>query len=215
MIMDGNRRFARERGLSIPEGHRAGLEKLKEVLRWGNEHGIEYAIFFAFSTENWNRKPDEVDALLSLFHEAFERELHEVEKEGGRIRFIGDRTPFDEKLQKLMTDAEERTKNNTGCTAVFAVSYGGRAEIITAAQQACAGGDVTEATFANNLWSAGIPDPDIIVRTGGEKRLSGFLTWQSVYSELFFVDTYWPAFSREEFDAILEEYANRERRMGR
>ena len=217
IILDGNRRFAKARGLPTLEGHRRGYEKVKEIMRWAQEAGISFVIAYAFSTENWNRTPEEVSYLMDLFKEALTRQVQELKAEGIRVRCIGERERFSPELQKLMKDAEEETTRLPGSTLVLALSYGGRADIVQAARRAVREGktNITESEFSPLLWTHGIPDPDLIIRTGGEHRLSGFLTWQSVYSELFFTDTYLPDFSKEEFSAILTEYAKRERRMGR
>jgi undecaprenyl diphosphate synthase len=218
MIMDGNRRYAKEHGLPLLGGHEAGKEKLKEVVSWCKEAGVKNLIVFAFSTENWNRSDEEVGYLMKLLKTTLGDEAEELRKEGARLRFAGQKERFDAELQKIMNEAEEKTKDGE-VTLWLALSYGGRAEILNAVKNIAAKGlkseEITEESFSNELWTAGMPDPDIILRTSGEKRLSGFLPWQGVYSELFFIDTYWPAFSKEEFDAILREYDERERRFGK
>ena len=217
IIMDGNRRWAREQGKQILEGHRAGLDKIKDVLDWVTEVGISEITFYAFSTENWERAEEEVGEMMKLIEFAFSTWIDEVAKKSMRVRIVGDRTRFSQKVQDLFTKTEERTQGGTQGTLIFALSYGGRAEIVAAANKALKSGinEITEENLRANMWSAGLQDPDLIIRTGGEKRLSNFLTWQSIYSELFFIDTKWPAFSKEEFFAILEEYSNRERRHGK
>jgi undecaprenyl diphosphate synthase len=217
VILDGNRRWAKAKGLPTFEGHRRGYEKVKELMGWAKEAGVKYVLAYAFSTENWNRTPEEVSYLMGLFKGTLTRGLDELQRAGIRVRYIGERSRFSPELQALMTGVENETEALPGPTLVLALSYGGRAEIVQAVQKAVKEGkeELTEQDFASHLWTAGIPDPDLIIRTGGEKRLSGFLTWQSVYSELFFVDTYLPDFSKEEFQAILSEFAGRERRMGR
>lgn len=215
-IMDGNRRWAAARGLPTLEGHRAGFETLKEVARWSKDVGVETTIFYAFSTENWKRSPEEVSYLMELFEWALVNEFKKIMDENARVRFIGERTRFSPKVKDLMERVETDSAANTGGNLVIAVSYGGRAEIVAAAEVvAKQGGVITEESFAAALWTAGIPDPDIVVRTGGEKRLSNFLPWQSTYSELFFSDTLWPDYSKEEFDALLAEYAARRRNFGK
>ena len=215
-ILDGNRRWARENNLPQLEGHRRGMEKVKEISSWANDAGIKEVIVYAFSTENWNRDPGEVDYLMKLFEEFCDRWARDIKKRNGRIRFIGQRERFSDSLQKSMNLAEENTKEGTKLTLVVALSYGGRAEIVAAANKLLASGvtDVTEDTFAEALWSNGLAHPDIIIRTGGEKRLSNFLPWQSTYSELFFTDTLWPDFSEAEFSQILVDYAARKRNFG-
>lgn len=215
IIMDGNRRWAKERGLPKLEGHRAGSEKLKDTVHFVQSHGIAHLVVYAFSTENWNRESSEVLYLMELFRELVKKEMKELGEEGARIRFIGQRERFSPELQQIMLEREKETELNDAITLWIALSYGGRAEVIAAAKAAAAAGEITEETLSNNLWTAGMPEPDIIIRTGGEKRLSNFLAWQSVYSELFFTDSFWPAFTKEEFDTILLEFAARERRHGK
>lgn len=218
VILDGNRRFAKERGLPTLEGHRAGFEKVKELMRWAKELDIQTVYVYAFSTENWNRAPEEVSYLMELFAHAFSGELiDEIVKDDGRVVFLGDRSRIPAALVTEMERTEERTRNGRAGTLAVCLSYGGRAEIIAAANKLIREGKEinNEGEFSAALWSAELPDPDLIIRTSGEQRLSGFLTWQSVYSELFFTDTKWPAFTKEEFLSILEEYATRERRKGK
>lgn len=216
--MDGNRRFAKEQGKSALEGHKAGFEKLKEVLRWAKDAGVGHVVAYAFSSENWSRAASEVSYLLDLMRLALQKEFDDFKKEGGILHCVGDVSRFPEDLQKLIQKAEEETASNSGPHLYLALSYGGRAEIVHAVKRIVKENpkpeEVTEEYFAKHLFTQGMPDPDLIIRTSGEKRLSGFLPWQSVYSELFFVDTYWPAFSKEEFEAILREYGERERRFG-
>lgn len=218
IILDGNRRYAKERGLATAEGHRLGYEKVKEVATWCKEVGIKYLIVYAFSTENWKRAPEEVSYLKDIFHTLIFSEAEELRKNNGAVRFIGDTTRFGEEFQKQVVRLHDTNPSTPDLTVVVALSYGGRAEIVRAAQallDAKPTGPLTEDMFAERLWTQGIPDPDLIIRTGGARRLSNFLPWQSVYSELFFVDTYWPAFSKEEFLKILAEYSERERRFGK
>jgi undecaprenyl diphosphate synthase len=217
IIMDGNRRFAKAQGLPTLEGHRRGYEKMREVMNWAKEAGISFVVVYAFSTENWNRTEKEVSYLMGLFKLFLTKEVRDMRKEGVRVRCIGERGRFSAELRELMERAEQDTASETGPTLVVALSYGGRAEILAAANAALAAGEkqLTERHFRELMWSHDIPDPDLIIRTGGEMRLSGFLPWQSVYSELFFTKTYWPAFPKEEFLAILAEFGKRERRMGK
>ena len=216
IIMDGNRRWAREKGLSSLEGHKAGAEKVEEVLSWAHEAGVENLGVYACSTENWNRTRQEVAYLMKLFQFMLGKKLPIFKKKGIRLRCIGERARFSKTLQKLMDSAERETRELKGPTLSLALSYGGRAEILAAVNRAVgAGKEVDEKSFAKYLWTQGIPDPDIIIRTGGEKRLSGFLPWQGVYSELFFTDTKWPAFSKKEFFDILHEFGQRKRNFGR
>ncbi len=215
IVMDGNRRWAKERGLLKLEGHRIGLlETFRNTVRFVRDKNVKHLIVYMFSTENWNREPAEVSYLMDLFRESINKEMKELGKENVRIRFVGQRSRFSEDLEKAMVSVEKETVNNDGITLWCCLSYGGRAEIVMAAEAAAANGKITEESISRHLWTADMPDPDIIIRTGGERRLSNFLPWQSVYSELFFTDTYWPAFSKEEFEAILKEYDQRERRFG-
>lgn len=216
-IIDGNRRFAKERGLPTLEGHRQGIEKLLTAIEWAQETGSKETIFYIFSTENWNRSPEEVAYLMDLLTEFFKKSTKRLEQTGVRVRILGDLTRASNEVVKTLREIEERTKHGTKHTASFAFSYGGRTEILHAVNSllAAARQDVTEEEFANALYTAGLADPDLIIRTGGEMRLSNFLPWQGVYSELFFVDTKWPAFTKEEFQGILESYAARERRRGK
>lgn len=216
-ILDGNRRWAKENGLPSLEGHRRGMEKVREIVRWSKEAGVRDVIVYAFSTENWNRSPEEVSYLMDLFAEFCGRWTDEVKKNNGRIRFIGQRERFSDSLQAKMSEAETATAHGNEGTLWVALSYGGRAEILAAVNTLLREGvsETDEAGLRARMWSAEMPDPDLIIRTGGEERLSNFLTWQSVYSELIFTETKLPAFSKEEFDHALEEYAERERRHGR
>lgn len=217
VILDGNRRWAKQRGLPTLEGHRKGSERVRDLLEWAHEEGVGTVYIYAFSTENWNRTPEEVEYLMQLFSEAFSGKLvDEVVKRNGKIVFLGDRSRVPLELVKKMEETEDRTKEGTEGTLAVCLSYGGRAEIVAGANALIEKGQKidSEESFRGALWGATLPDPDLIIRTGGEKRLSGFLTWQSVYSELFFVDTKWPDFSKKEFLDILSEYRNREQRRG-
>jgi len=214
VIMDGNRRFAKERGMAAIDGHRAGYEKLKELVKWAKEADIHNVIVYGFSTENWNRSEQEVSYLMDLVREVLSHEAGQMKKEGGRLKMVGQKNRFPVDIQELMARAEEETKDGE-YTLYLALSYGGRAEIVDTTNRLIEKGQlVTEEEFEKALWTTGMPDPDLIIRTSGEKRLSGFLPWQGVYSELFFVDSYWPAFSKGEFDAVLAEFKTRERRRG-
>lgn len=222
IIMDGNRRWAKNKELSLLEGHKEGGKKLKEVVRWARDLGIKHVIFFSFSTENWNRTEEEVSYLLNLIGEFVKTELENFHNEGGVLHTVGDMSKFSPSLQKILKDAEEKTAHNSGTHIYFALNYGGRAEILCAVKKIVAENDgkevraeITEEYFAKHLQTGCMPDPDIIIRTSGEMRLSGFLPWQSVYSELFFTETLWPDFSKEEFESIIKEFSSRERRIGK
>lgn len=216
IILDGNRRYARAHNLPLLAGHQAGLEKAKEIAREAFVQGVTTLYLYAFSSENWRRVPDEVSYLLVLFEKALTSEFDEFIEKGIRLRFIGDLARFAPNLQNLARELEERTAANTKGTLAVALSYGGRAEIVAATNKLIQDGRevVSEADMGAALWTEGLPDPDLIIRTSGEHRLSGFLTWQSVYSELIFTDTLWPAYTVEEFRGHLAEYTKRKRNFG-
>lgn len=219
VIMDGNRRWAKERGLSTARGHEAGYETLKNIVRWAKTEGVGTLIAYAFSTENWNRSSLEVNLLMKLFERALTEIRNDARAEHTRVSFIGDRTRFSKAIQKKMEVIEHETEDGSVIHLVLAMSYGGRAEIARAAETLAASGKkkITEEDVAAHLWTGAptVPDPDLIIRTGGEMRLSNFLLWQAAYSELFFTKTFWPDLSEEEFKEILREYAHRERRRGK
>lgn len=219
IIMDGNRRWAKNKGLPLLEGHRAGGVTLKNVVEWARDFGIEHIIFFTFSTENWNRSGEEVTYLLNLIGEFLKKEFEYFHAKGGVLHFTGDLSKFSTDLQKTFVESKEKTKNNTGPHVYFALNYGGRQEILSAVKKIVSESpsqeEITEEYFAKHLQTDQMPDPDIIIRTSGELRLSGFLPWQAVYSELFFTKTLWPDFSKEEFGKIIEEYGERDRRIGK
>jgi undecaprenyl diphosphate synthase len=214
--MDGNRRWAKERGISTLKGHTEGLEAFKRVVRYVRDDNIPHAVFYTFSTENWKRSKLEVDYLLTLLKGGIKELLIDIDEEKVRVRFVGNRNKFSKKLQTLIRELEEKSAQYKKTTVWVCLSYGGRQEILEAVNKAVEKGTkVTEKAFGNLLQTAEMPDPDMIVRTSGERRLSNFLPWQAVYSELFFVDTYWPDFGKKDFRGILEAYAKRERRNGK
>jgi undecaprenyl diphosphate synthase len=215
-IMDGNRRFAKKAGVPSVEGHRAGYQKLKEVLTWANEADIKNVIVYALSTENWNRSKEEIGYLMELARIMLRDEIEEIAKEHARVVFAGDLSRFPDDLRKMMVATMQKTAHETKRTLVICASYGGRAEILHAANELLQAGEtnVNEKTFSKYLWTQNVPDPDLIIRTGGEMRLSNFLPWQSTYSELFFTNTLWPDFSRDEFNGILDMFSKRTRRHG-
>jgi len=217
IIMDGNRRYAKTKGLPALEGHRAGYHKLRDVLAWAKEAGARELIAYAFSTENWNRTTEEVGYLMNLFREMIVRMTAEAKEENMRLIFLGERARFSEDILRAIEHAEKETKNCTAFIFGIGLSYGGRAEIIDAIHRIPEEKrtNITEAEFGALLWTKEMHDPDLIIRTSGEERLSNFLPWQSVYSELYFTETLWPAFTKEEFLAILTQYGERERRMGK
>lgn len=216
IIMDGNRRWAKGKGMPTLEGHRVGYEKLKDVLSWGKEFGVTNAIVYVFSTENWNRTKEEVSYLMDLFRHIIAEMIAESLKKDTRLIFLGQHDRLDDDIVAMMHDAEEKTRHCSSLTLGIALSYSGRSEIVDAIHRIPKDkiDTITEEEFSALLWTHDIPDPDLIIRTSGEERLSNFLPWQSAYSELFFVKTLWPDFTREEFKRILDEYAKRQRRFG-
>ena len=218
--MDGNRRWAREQDLQTLEGHKKGGEVFADSVEWVRDAQISHAVYYAFSTENWKRTEKEVSYLMDLFFDWFS----EVEKrfvDGNKnvqFKFVGYRKDFSEKLQNKMIELETKSSKfkKVDSTIWIALSYGGRAEIIEAVNKAVEKGEkVDEDSFNQLLWTAEMPDPDIIVRTSGEQRLSNFVTWKSVYSEFLFLNKHWPALTKKDFEYILNEYESRERRKGK
>lgn len=219
IIMDGNRRWARERNLPAYEGHRHGYETLKRIGVACLDRGIEHITIFAFSTENWKRSKKEVSVLLKLLTLALTKELGFFMEQNVRLKIIGDREGFSKRIQKAIFEAEEKTASNTRGQLNICMNYGGRAEILEAARRLVEEGvdpsKIDEDLFASKTWMAGIPDPEMIIRTSGEQRLSGFLSWSGAYSELLFVDKYWPDFSEEDLDEALAIFEQRKRRFGK
>jgi len=219
IIMDGNGRWARARSLPRLAGHRAGVDNLRRVLEACVEFGIKYLTIYAFSTENWNRPVDEVRGLMNILEEVIDRELQKLNEKGVQLRHIGRLERLLPELQEKVRHAIELTRNNQKLVLNIAWNYGGRAEIVDAIQQIVADGispdEVKEDLVSRYLYTAGCPDPDLIIRTAGELRVSNFLIWQGAYSEWYIASTYWPDFDREELFKALCEYANRERRFGR
>ena len=218
IILDGNGRWARRRGLPVAAGHRAGARTVRRTVEASIEVGIHDLAVFAFSTENWSRSDEEVDALMDIFAETIERELPDLAEQGVRVRFIGRRDRAPEALQLRMTAMEDRTEQNTRINLWVAFDYGGRAELVEAARRLVESGvepeDIDENVFAANLYAPELPDPDLLIRTSGEQRISNFLLWQIAYSELVFVDKYWPDFDERDLRRALAEYASRRRRFG-
>lgn len=215
IILDGNRRWAKEHGLPFLEGHRQGLNNVEPIAVAARDMGIKHLALYAFSTENWNRPKDEVSWLMKIFEEMAKDKADRLAKAGAKIHFVGQLWRFSENLQKLMREAEEKSPKDPKITIWICLSYGGRADIAQAAASlAKKGEEITEESISRNLWTAGMPDPDIIIRTGGAERISNFLLWQSAYSEFFFQKTFWPDFTKEEFAKIVDEYKTRERRIG-
>jgi len=222
IIMDGNGRWATKRGLPRIAGHKRGLNSVRKVTREAKILGVKYLTLFAFSTENWLRPRDEVHGLMDLFRFYMRRECKTLVSEGVRIRFIGDPSEMPEDIQRLMIEAEELTSDGHEMTLVVALNYGSRAEIVRAAarlsERVAAGeitsADVTEAAISDELTTSGIPDPDLILRTSGEQRLSNFLLWQAAYTEFLFVDKHWPDFDQTSLQQAIIAYNNRDRRFG-
>jgi undecaprenyl diphosphate synthase len=222
IIMDGNGRWAAARGLPRAEGHRRGVEALRRTIRAAGEIGIKIVTIFSFSAENWSRPASEIGELMGLLRRFVRNYLAELHKSNVRVRIIGERAGLDPDIGRLLTEAEELTKNNDGLTLVVAFNYGARQEIARAvhriadeiAQGRMSAADIDLESIARFLDAPDIPDPDLIIRTSGEQRLSNFLLWQSAYSELVFVPTYWPDFDRAALESAIREYQQRERRFG-
>lgn len=218
--MDGNRRWAKDRGLPTLEGHRRGYSKVKKVGKWCKQRGVKVLTLWAFSTENWKRSKEEVDYLMNLLCFALsDGEVNELDKDGIRLQVIGQKERLSEKLQGLIIKAEERTKDNKEGILNLAISYGGRADVLEAVKKMVEKGvssqEISEEMIGQNLWTAGLPDCDLIIRTSGELRTSGFLIWQAAYAELYFCKNHWPDFSEKDLDEALADYARRQRRFGK
>ncbi len=220
VIMDGNGRWAKQRFMPRVAGHQRGVEALREVVIACRELGVEYLTVFAFSSENWRRPADEVSFLMSLFLKMLEREVAKLHKNSIRLKIIGDRSRFDDKLRQTMLDAEQLTANNTALTLTIAANYGGRWDVMHAVQAMLKehpqlAQTFTEADLQPYLSMSDAPEPDLFIRTGGEQRISNFMLWQLAYTELYFTDTLWPTFGRKELEAAIASYQKRERRFGR
>lgn len=217
IIMDGNRRWAKERNLPSMVGHKKGVEALKATMRAFDDFGIKYLTVYAFSTENWNRKPEEVNFLMDLLAQTLKNELKEMDENNVVISFIGDTTKLSGKLQKILANAVETTKNNTGVNLQIAFNYGSRDEIVHAVKNIIDEGitDITEETISKHLYTKNIPDPDLLIRTGGEMRISNYLLWQIAYSEFIVVPEFWPEFDKEKLTECVLEYKRRNRRFGK
>jgi len=219
IIMDGNGRWAAARGLPRIAGHRAGTENLRRVISACAEFGVQILTLYAFSTENWARPADEVNGLLHILEEVIDREMVELNKEGARLVHIGRLEQLPDSLHKKVDEAIALTKNNTRLTVCLAFNYGGRDEIVCAVRRIIADGvkedQVNERLVNSYMFTAGMPDPDLIIRTSGEMRISNFLLWQAAYSELYATPVYWPDFDKEELRKAILAYGNRQRRYGR
>ena len=222
IIMDGNRRWAKSQGKPAGFGHKAGAKTLENLVRYANKIGLKYITVYAFSTENWKRAEEEVGGLMLLLQNYLSDYSKRADTENIRIKVLGDITKLPEGIQKSIKECIERTKNNTGITFSIAFNYGGRAEILEATRKIAmllkdgviSENDITEELISKNLYTEDMPDPDLIIRTSGEQRLSGFLAWQSTYSELYFVQKNWPDFSESDLDEAIAEFNRRTRKFG-
>ena len=220
--MDGNGRWAAARHLPRVAGHERGAEAVRRTVEAASKLGISYLTLFGFSSENWKRPREEIRDLMQLLRFYLRNELNEMMKNGVRLRIIGNRTQLDPDIVQLIEEVEESTKDNTAITLVIAISYGGRSEIVEAVRKLAAAAvkgeiaveDISESLFTTYLQTAGMPDPDLIIRTSGEKRISNFLLWQSAYTEFVFLDKFWPDFKQRDLENAVREFANRERRYG-
>ena len=223
IIMDGNGRWAQARGLPRSAGHKHGAEAARRAVTAARELGVEYITLFGFSSENWNRPPEEIKQIMHLLRFYLRSETAELHRNNAKLKVIGDRSYFEKELIKLIENAEKLTQNNTGIHVTIALNYGGRNDILQAAAKLAlqaeqdgkkANFDYMEEHFDAALMSAHMPDPDIVIRTSGEQRISNFLLWQSAYSEFIFMDVLWPDFAKQHLESALEEYKNRDRRFG-
>ncbi len=216
IILDGNRRWAKEHGLPTPEGHRKGFENVKLIIQAAQDREIKTLTLFCFSTENWNRPKEEIDYLMDIFRKSLSDYFGKFNGKNVKINVLGQKEKFARDIKEQMEKIESETKNNTGMILNLALSYGGRAELVDAIKKIVKKGidpdKITEDTVKENLWTS---DVDLIIRTGGEQRLSGFLLWQAAYSEFLFVKKYWPDFDENDLDAALADYASRQRRFGK
>ena len=218
IIMDGNGRWAKMRGLPRIEGHRNGVKKVNEIIDAAIEAGLEAVTFYTFSMENWNRPAAEISALMRFLSTYIKNEMNRLHEQNIVFRAIGKLDKLPAGVQKLLSDFEELTRNNTGLIVTTALSYGGREEIVTAlkkiSEKGISADDIDESVVESNLYTVGIPDPDLIIRTSGEMRLSNFLLWQAAYAEFYFTDILWPDFGRDEFMSAVQEFQGRDRRFG-
>lgn len=222
IIMDGNRRWAKAQGKSVNSGHKEGAKTLEKIVRYANKIGLEYITVYAFSTENWKRAEEEVKALMMLLQSYLDDYSKRADSENIKVKILGDISALSEGMQKSIKNCMERTKNNTGITFNIALNYGGRDELVKAikniSEQVKAEEikieDITEKLISDNLYTKGQPDPDLLIRTSGELRLSNFLPWQLVYSEFLFIDKNWPDFNEEDLDNAILEYQKRTRKFG-
>lgn len=223
IIMDGNGRWAKKRGMPRTFGHKKGAENVVKITRAMKESGVKYLTLYAFSTENWQRSKDEVDALMQLLNEYLDKELKEIMDNNVRIVFIGERYMLSDSIQAKMTFLEKESEKNTDLTLCIALSYGSRQEILSAVKKIAAKvkegsmdiNQITQDVFSEELYTKEIPDPDVLIRTSGEQRISNYLLWQSAYTELFFTNTLWPDFGKDELWDIINKFNQRERRYGK
>ena len=219
IIMDGNRRWAKEHFLPSMMGHKKGVDALKKITRACDDFGVKYLTLYAFSTENWNRKKEEVDFLMDLLATTLKSELDELNRNNVKMNFIGDLTALNQNLQDILEKSIEVTKNNTGVVLTVAINYGARDEIIHAIKNIIKDGkkedEITQELVSNYLYTKNIPDPDLLIRTSGEKRISNYLLWQIAYSEIYVTDTYWPEFNKEKLAQAIIEFGLRQRRWGK
>ena len=222
IIMDGNRRWAKSKGKPVSYGHKEGAKTLEKIVRYSNKIGLKYITVYAFSTENWKRAEDEVKSLMMLLQNYLDDYSKRANTENIKVKILGDISALSDKMQKSIQNCMERTKNNTGVTFNIALNYGGRDEITKATKQIAKKvkngeievEEITPELISNNLYTKGQPDPDLIIRTSGEKRLSGFLIWQSIYAEILFIEKNWPDFNEKDLDDAIVEYQKRNRKFG-
>jgi len=223
IIMDGNRRWAKERNLTTMNGHKKGADVFVDIAKYCNDKGLKTLTVYAFSTENWKRTEEEVGYLMKLFVVFLDRFIKKLEMKNIKFSFIGNRERLSKEIQSKMSELENKTKSNTGLNVVIAINYGGREEIVSATKKICNEvekgnlkiDDIDEEKFSNYLYTAGMPDPDLVVRTSGELRTSNFLPWQIVYSEFLPLEKYWPDFTKEDIDYCIEEFEKRKIRKGK
>ena len=219
IIPDGNRRWAKEHLLPSLMGHKKGVEALKNIVKACAEFDIKYLTMYAFSTENWNRKQEEVDYLMDLLASTIKNELTELYENDVKLTFIGNLSELNESLQEILFDASEKTKNNNGVNLNIAINYGSRDEITNAVKNIVSKGykeiEITSDLISKNLYTKDIPDPDLLIRTSGEKRISNYLLWQIAYCEIYITDKYWPEFDKEQLKLAIEEFSKRQRRWGK
>ena len=217
IIMDGNGRWAKKRGMPRAIGHEAGMRTLENIVDCANDFGIKYLSLYAFSTENWKRMPSEIEGLMKLFRFYLKNKIERIHSRGGRIRFVGKMDAFAPDILSGVREAEEYTKNNSAINIIILANYGGRREIVDAVNKIISetpGSPITEETLNQNMYAPDVPDPDLIIRTAGELRMSNFWLWEGAYSEHYFTDVYWPDFDKDEFKKALSSYSGRERRYG-